>query len=137
MESNQQERLIKRLIQSKEHIMRCMLNFTKETESLKEKMEQKGMDTSTIPNTLTLNQIHKQKLEAYLIAIQLFKSNPTECYNSTDLLRYVQERVDYPFPTNAYSIEKVQEINPFIQKVRHGCYQYIQYIDHLVESENT
>lgn len=133
MESNESEQLIKRLTQSKEHIMRCMLNFMKETEMIKEEMKKREIDTTNITSTLTLNQVHKEKLEAYLIAIQLFKSNPTECFNLTSLRKHVQELVDYPLPSNAYFIEKLQEINPFIQKVRHGCYQYI---DHFLEKEN-
>ena len=128
MESQQKERLVKRLTQSKEHIMRCMLNFMKETELIKEEMEQRGMNTTNITSTLTLKQAHREKLEAYLIAIQLFKSNPKKCFTLTLLRKHVQKHVDYPLPSNAYFIEKIQGINPFIRKVRRGCYQYI---DHL------
>ncbi|AVD54577.1 hypothetical protein [Priestia filamentosa] len=128
MESNQQEWLLKRLTQSKEHIIRCMLNFMKETERIKEEMEQRGMNTMNITSTLTLKQAHKQKLEAYLIAVQLFKSNPNKCFSLTLLRKHVQQHVDYALPSNTSFIEKIQEINPFIRKVRRGCYQYI---DHL------
>ncbi|MGZ9869583.1 Rok-like winged helix domain-containing protein [Priestia endophytica] len=122
----EEEKLREKLAQSNEHIIKCILNYLKDTEAIKEKMEQLNIDTDDIPGTLTLNKASKEQLTAYMVAIDFLKSNSREFFDLKAIRKHVLSHVDYKMPSDAYFIAKVQEINPLIQKVRHGCYQYIK-----------
>ncbi|KYG33444.1 Rok-like winged helix domain-containing protein [Priestia endophytica] len=123
----EEEKLKEKLAQSNEHIMKCILNYLKDTEAIREKMEQLNIDTDNIPENLPLIKASKEQLTAYMVAIDFLKSNSREFFNLKDIRKQVLSHVDYKMPADAYFIARIQEINPLIKKVRHGCYQYIKH----------